>query len=78
MINLSFPRADTGSDSAPVPQAPVEVGGGHIQPTCCHTELCPIVEEEGVHFFCPRWKVFLEEVPFGHLGGGSERPEQAS
>lgn len=51
MINLSFPRADTGSDSPSVPQALVEGGGGYIQPTCCHTELCPSVEEEGVVVF---------------------------
>lgn len=46
IINLSFPRTGTGSDSASVSQAPVEVPGGHIQPLCCQIELCPSVAEE--------------------------------
>ena len=69
MINLSFPRTGTGSDSPCVSQAPVEVPGGRIQPFCCQTELCPSVEEEDL--FCPGgWKVFREEVPFKHLKDG--------
>lgn len=77
MIYLSFPRADTGSDSPLVPQAPVEMPGGHIQPTCCHIELYSSVGEEGFlgGFFVSVVKVFLE-VPFEHLGRGFRKARE--
>lgn len=75
VINLSFPRADTGSDSPHVPQASVEVTEGHIQPMCCHVELYPLVEEEGFSF-CPGVEVFLEELPLEHLGGGFKKARE--